>query len=306
MKLIFLMQKSLNFKNYFECFPLKKSDEFENLIMNLILRIKFFGTEENFGEVNYGRIRSLSIQRLDQLILIHSYFFICSIGQNVLIHCTKGRSRSPTIALSYIMKKYELSLYQSLKHVLNFRKIRPNFGFQMQLLLYSDMGCILDGKNFSYREFLLKNLIQRMKFEHCFKKALDVYLKKLSEAEENVSLTQKQKGSIYSCANCDADLFAAINLVLNRNQHKRYNDCNLHFIEPQKWMIGKNLEIPEYESEKVKSETETYSIYCYGCDNKLGSASFKLLFKCDCSSHSYLNNYLSFKIERRNVKKKQS
>jgi hypothetical protein len=168
------------------------------------------------------------------------------------------------------------------------------------------MGCILDGKNFSYREFLLKNLIQRMKFEHCFKKALDVYLKKLSEAEENVSLTQKQKGSIYSCANCDADLFAAINLVLNRNQHKRYNDCNLHFIEPQKWMIGKNLEIPEYESEKVKSETETYSIYCYGCDNKLGSASFKLLFKCDCSSHSYLNNYLSFKIERRNVKKKQS
>ncbi len=58
---------------------------------------------------------------------------------NVFIHCFAGISRSTTIVISYIMKKYNMSLRDSYTLVLNKRDIIcPNPGFAEQLKCYEN------------------------------------------------------------------------------------------------------------------------------------------------------------------------
>lgn len=57
----------------------------------------------------------------------------------VLVHCTAGVSRSPTIILAYLIYKHGYSLDEALLFVYNKRKwIRPNEGFLLQLEQYAN------------------------------------------------------------------------------------------------------------------------------------------------------------------------
>jgi hypothetical protein len=66
-----------------------------------------------------------------------SYKFIddnISNGNNVLVHCHAGISRSVTIVISYIMKKYSLPYFPAMKIVKSCRSFaEPNDGFVEQL-----------------------------------------------------------------------------------------------------------------------------------------------------------------------------
>lgn len=56
---------------------------------------------------------------------------------NVLVHCVVGASRSATVVLSYLMKKWGMTLDDALSHVITVRSIiNPNAGFIRQLLEY--------------------------------------------------------------------------------------------------------------------------------------------------------------------------
>jgi len=58
---------------------------------------------------------------------------------SVLIHCQAGISRSPTIALAYIMQSMDMSLDDSLSFVREQRPIvRPNLYFMSQLLIFEE------------------------------------------------------------------------------------------------------------------------------------------------------------------------
>jgi protein-tyrosine phosphatase len=74
--------------------------------------------------------------------------------KNVLVHCSFGISRSPTLVTSYLMKQYSWSLEKSLKFIKNKREIIfPNEGFMSQLIEYEKE---LFGKNsISLEDFLL-------------------------------------------------------------------------------------------------------------------------------------------------------
>jgi len=62
-----------------------------------------------------------------------------SKDSKVLIHCGEGVSRSCTLAVAYLMKKYDWSLKKSLLHVRKYRpQANPNNGFMRQLLEYED------------------------------------------------------------------------------------------------------------------------------------------------------------------------
>ncbi|KAG0479761.1 hypothetical protein HPP92_010619 [Vanilla planifolia] len=58
-------------------------------------------------------------------------------GGGVLVHCFAGRSRSVTVIIAYLMKKYQMSLSQAFAHVKSKRpQMTPNSGFMVQLLNY--------------------------------------------------------------------------------------------------------------------------------------------------------------------------
>jgi len=63
------------------------------------------------------------------------YDFIDKANGNILVHCTVGVSRSSTMVIMYLMKKYNMKLNEALQYVINKRCIvRPNSGFYRQLL----------------------------------------------------------------------------------------------------------------------------------------------------------------------------
>ncbi|XP_010546836.1 PREDICTED: dual specificity protein phosphatase 1B [Tarenaya hassleriana] len=58
-------------------------------------------------------------------------------GGGVLVHCFMGMSRSVTIVVAYLMKKYGLSFSKAMEHVRSRRpQALPNFGFISQLEQY--------------------------------------------------------------------------------------------------------------------------------------------------------------------------
>ncbi|GAD95515.1 dual specificity phosphatase Yvh1, putative [Paecilomyces variotii No. 5] len=58
----------------------------------------------------------------------------------LLVHCDRARSRSPTIVIAYLMRKYSATLGDALKFVQSKQKIRPNPNFMRQLQVWEEVG----------------------------------------------------------------------------------------------------------------------------------------------------------------------
>jgi dual specificity phosphatase 12 len=85
----------------------------------------------------------------------------------VLVHCYFGVSRSATVIIAYIMKKYHLSYKEAFEKVKIKRSIvYPNQGFVSQLILYKEMGYKIDQNNMKYKIFRLNiaaNQVRKVK-----------------------------------------------------------------------------------------------------------------------------------------------
>lgn len=59
---------------------------------------------------------------------------MCSKDNNVLVHCSAGISRSPTLVLAYMIKRHHLTLDEAFEKMRQLRQIvDPNMSFILQL-----------------------------------------------------------------------------------------------------------------------------------------------------------------------------
>lgn len=62
-----------------------------------------------------------------------------STGSGILVHCSAGISRSPTIVISFVMIEKRMTFKQAYQFVKEKRSVVcPNVGFQGQLKKYED------------------------------------------------------------------------------------------------------------------------------------------------------------------------
>ena len=221
---------------------------------------------------------------------------MCS-GQVVYVHCGGGVSRSATIVIAFIMKKYRISYIDALRRVYKKRKVFPNDGFEEQLKLYEQMQWFTDGFNEQYRRFLLKTLTyqlstdgvpikssdkgfgnSRMRFDYetdCVRN----YFEKIANAEQMAqsyrNLEIIDKGLPYYCYYCRTELFNQINIICG-------DRCHL-FIEP--------LQSYCTQSEGVKNGY----LKCPNCLIHFGTYNW-LLYPAYCTSYEKYKECLALRV----------
>ena len=72
----------------------------------------------------------------------------------VLIHCYRGRSRSATVVVAFLMQKHGYSAERALAKVRNRREIiQPHDSFLAQLKLFENMDFTIDPANLQFKMF---------------------------------------------------------------------------------------------------------------------------------------------------------
>ena len=72
----------------------------------------------------------------------------------VLIHCYRGRSRSATVMVAFLMQKHGYSAERALAKVRNRREIiQPHDSFLAQLKLFENMDFTIDPGNLQFKMF---------------------------------------------------------------------------------------------------------------------------------------------------------
>ncbi|XP_070761912.1 dual specificity protein phosphatase 14 [Enoplosus armatus] len=110
---------------------------------NITLIINASGLEDvSYPELDGLHVLHVPIQDQPHAPLKHYFDSVAEwINQNqtgrTLVHCTAGRSRSPSLIMAYLMRSEGLSLRRAHELVLEQRPfIRPNAGFWRQLMDY--------------------------------------------------------------------------------------------------------------------------------------------------------------------------
>ncbi len=103
-------------------------------IVNATVSVKnFFPGEFVYIKLN---LHDFPIQRLHG-VLEPSYRFINEVidkGGTVIVHCAAGISRSSSIVIYYLMRKYRCSYAEALNHLKSVHpRANPNVGFSAQL-----------------------------------------------------------------------------------------------------------------------------------------------------------------------------
>lgn len=103
---------------------------------------KINNTETLYYNVSDSEDTETCQQMIDE-ILPDIYIHVDSVidsKQNVLVHCAEGISRSASVVIYYLMRKYKLKYTEAFNHVKKYRPIiQPNAGFVAYLCGYENM-----------------------------------------------------------------------------------------------------------------------------------------------------------------------
>jgi len=223
-------------------------------------------------------------------------------GGTVLVHCYYGVSRSATIVIAYLMKKYKSKYDKAFERAKSKRTlVQPNTGFIQQLRLFHRMGFKIDARVEHYKIYRLRLAADKIKkakiLEHSF---LDVVKPDPDVTQENPEpltfrckrcrrilaakshlLTHKtfeDNGASTSTNQMVADVERLLQASsLNSDHSEKSVDgggqiCKMaYFFEPIAWMVVCG----------ILNNTQG-RLTCPKCSHKLGSFNWVLAVKCPC------------------------
>ncbi|KAH3675567.1 hypothetical protein WICMUC_002656 [Wickerhamomyces mucosus] len=209
---------------------------------------------------------------------------------NIAIICQAGQSRSVSVLAAFLMKKYRLTLDQSLHAIQRKRelnKIRVNEGFQEQLQLFHSMGCKIDQDDPEYRQWKLNHSILYDP------RGDDILSKDETFQKEEIPSADEEAFQI-RCRKCRQHLAFSTSFVphvppgeddkqslfIRRVPNRRKiisvqsalnNACSHYFIEPLEWMKEQLQNTEELEGK----------FNCFKCDSRIGGYNWKGS-RCSC------------------------
>ncbi|KOC65958.1 Dual specificity protein phosphatase 12 [Habropoda laboriosa] len=233
-----------------------------------------------------------------------SYEFIdhtLQVNDKILVHCYFGVSRSATIVIAYLMKKYGKSFIDTFEAVREKRRfVGPNAGFLAQLKLYEAMGFGIDNTNVQFKMYRLQIAADKVRKA----KILPQNCAELIKPDPALA-TVRPEPTVYRCKKCRRIVASASNILphmpkekqiwrhisskktskqskssheplgpLERNKEEQQpvEFCTkILFVEPLAWMpdITHNVE---------------GKLNCPKCSTKLGSFSWIAGSQCPCGS----------------------
>ena len=223
-------------------------------------------------------------------------------GENILVHCHMGISRSASFVVAYIMMKNRLSYESALDLVRKEREcVAPNEGFQNQLKLFEEMGFTLreGANNQKLRRLLVSNYLSYTSHQNLKKNRIQEFYDRrdfIESLAESVDF-----GADCVCIKCGFKLFNEIHVICNTEAELKCpdgcglrHDCDYTYIEPQKWMKQLSEPFDKMSSTNVK---------CPECEELLiefqNDFSFYL---CCCPKHCDIRKGLRFRISNQKYK----
>lgn len=227
----------------------------------------------------------------------------------ILVHCYFGVSRSATLVIAYVMKKYNLSFSNAFETVKDKRRfVGPNAGFLAQLKLYEDMGFTVDNNNIQFKMYKLQIAADKVRKA----KILPKNYFELIKNDPSLPATQPEP-TVYRCKKCrrivanvshilphkpkekqiwrhvstkrnSVDRLQVPKLNTFQKTEEKKRDINkedqgnnvefckkTYFVEPLAWMPG------------ITQSLEG-KLNCPKCNSKLGSFSWVSGCQCPCGS----------------------
>ncbi|CRK99432.1 CLUMA_CG012683, isoform A [Clunio marinus] len=130
----------------------------------------------------------------------------------ILIHCFYGVSRSATIAIAYLMKKYSINYQKAFELAKSKRRlVQPNHGFVLQLKLFHKMAYEIDPTYKNYKIFRLKLAAEQVKSVKILPSS---FLNLL--APDPVLHQERPDPNVYRCRKCRRIVASKSNLILHK------------------------------------------------------------------------------------------
>lgn len=180
----------------------------------------------------------------------------------VLVHCVFGKSRSASVVIAHIMKKYGITYSEAFDRVKAKRHIIcPNRGFISQLKLYKKMGYTVDQKSMNYkvhRLIVAADKVQRLRMlPQQFYDVIQL------DPGRNQTLAET---NVFRCLKCRRIIATRLNLI--KHQDKGENCSKTYFLEPLAWMNC--------------IQNSEGKLPCPKCNVKLGAFSWVEGHQCPC------------------------
>ncbi|XP_034194324.1 dual specificity protein phosphatase MPK-4 [Osmia lignaria lignaria] len=231
-----------------------------------------------------------------------SYEFIdhaLQLNDKILVHCYFGVSRSATLVIAYLMKKYKRSFSDSFEEVKGKRRfVEPNAGFLAQLKLYEEMGFGIDNTSVHFKMYKLQIAADKVRKAKILPQTCTELIK-----PDPALATVHPEPTVYRCKKCRRIVASASNILPHlprekqiwrhisskrsskqskvsrdpvepskREEQQPVEFCTkILFVEPLAWMpdIIHNVE---------------GKLNCPKCGTKLGSFSWIAGSQCPCGS----------------------